>query len=232
MRRLLGAGLCAAACLVLAAASAAALDLRHGLALQGGLGHWNEPSDGASGREYRWRPTLGAGWFVDLAASKSVRVGASLGWRRVGDEVRWSTNLGGTNYDSTIRLDVDQLALPAHVEYALPFAPAFALEVGGQAEYALKVMEKADLAAFPALRARRPYAAIFEDTSKPFEVTSYAQRLGGSATAGASWRTRLFARDAALAVRYEHGLGELWKDADNGLERRARRVSGELRVAW
>lgn len=228
----LGIGLCTAAFTMLAASPAAALELRHGLALQGGLGHWNEPSDGVAGGEYRWQPTFGAGWFVEAAVTRSLRVSGSLGWRRVGDEVRWSTDWVGTDHDSRIRLGVDQLALPAHVEYALPFAPAFSLEVGAQPEYVLKVMEKVELPALPSIRARQPYAQIFEDISKPFEVTSYARRLGGSATAGAAWRTRVFARDAALAMRYEHGLGDLWKDADTGLVRRARRVSGELRVAW
>ncbi|MFN8589224.1 MAG: hypothetical protein U0704_15650 [Candidatus Eisenbacteria bacterium] len=223
------------AVLVAAASLAApcrALEVRHGLELQAGLGHWNEPNVSPEGSEYRWKPVLGAGWFVEVPAGKSVSVSASLGYRRVGDEVRWSTNVGGTDYDSKIRLDVDQLTLPVQVAWSLPFAPAFAIEAGGQGEYLLKAMEKAELAAFPAIRARRPYAVIFEDTSKPFEVTSYTNRLGGSAIAGLSWRTKLFSRDAAVAAHWEQGLTAIWKDGDDESERQARRMSAALRVNW
>lgn len=209
-----------------------AFELRHGLELQAGLGHWGEPNVSPDGSEYRWKAVLGAGWFVAAPVAKSVSVSASLGYRRVGDEVRWSVNYGGPTYDSKIRVDVDQLTLPVQVAWSLPFAPAFALEAGGQAEYLLKAMEKAELAAIPAIRARRPYAVIFEDTSKPFEVTSYTNRLGGSAIAGLSWRTKLFSRDAAVAAHWEQGLTAIWKDGDDDSERQARRLSAALRVNW
>ncbi len=224
--------------LMLCAASlAAAGEWKHGLELQGGMGHWSAyefPGVDLSGVDFRWRPAFGLGAYVEHPVGAGLTLGAGLAYRLVGDEVRDRMESSGTRYEFRSRVTVQQLTLPVRLEHAVPGVPALSVEVGAQAEYVLKAMEKYETESHsiapPATRAVGPLtgdAVIFEALKDEYEITGLTQRLGAAGSAGAAWRTRLGGRDAALAGRFEFGLTEAWK---NGLERFARRATLSLRV--
>ncbi len=227
MKRILGILI---ACLVLAT-PARALSLRHGIELSAGMSRYDWETTLPS-IDTRWGPALGAGVFLEGELPSGFRLGTGLGYRYSGEEARSTGSIGGQPYEIRSKLRMQGLALPLRLEHAIPGIPALALELGVQAEYVLKVEEKYEDNTYPALRPARPSAVIFEDLTKWYEVTYASHRLGSAATAGLTWRTKLFSRDAALTARYEHGLTSLWNEPPEDYDRHARRVAAAVRMAW
>lgn len=227
MKRILGILF---ACVVLAA-PAHALALRHGIELNAGVSRYDWETTRPN-LDTRWGPALGAGVFVEGALPSGFRLGTGFGYRYSGEEVRATASSGGQPYEIRSKLRMQGLVLPLRLEHAIPGVPVLALELGLQAEYVLKVEEKYEDNTYPALRPARPSAVIFEDLTRWYETTYDSQRLGSAATAGITWRTKLFSRDAALTARYEHGLTSLWSDPPEDFDRHARRLSAALRMAW
>lgn len=216
--------------------SAHALTLRHGLELQGGMGHWGKydiPAGFWEGVEFRWRPAGGIGWCAERGVGAGFTLGSGLAYRILGDEVRSNFTSGGGSVGLRYRMTVQQLALPLRVQHPVPGLPWLGIEAAVQAEYVLKAMERfEDHSAYPAIRPPQPLASdatIFESLKDEYEITYLTNRLGAAATAGLSWRTKLFHHDATLAARYERGLTPLWKD---GLDRFADRLGLALRWAF
>ncbi|MBI5171168.1 MAG: PorT family protein [Candidatus Eisenbacteria bacterium] len=212
-------------------AGASGLSLRSGIELGAGMSRYDWETT-VPNIDTRWGPALGAGLFVEGELPSGFRLGTGLGYRYTGEEARSTASLGGQRYEIRSKLRMHGLALPLRLDHAIPRIPALALELGVQAEYVLKAEEKYEDNTYPALRSTRPSAVIFEDLTKWYEVTYASHRLGAAATAGLTWRTKLFSRDAALAARYEHGLTSLWNDPPQDYDRHARRLSAALRVAW
>ncbi|MCC6652787.1 MAG: hypothetical protein IT348_16665 [Candidatus Eisenbacteria bacterium] len=236
MKRFLEAVLLTSSLLWLVSAPVGATGLKYGLELQGGMGQYTLDDEWSWAFENRWRWDGGAGLFAEMEGPAGLRFGTGLAYRRVGDVLRSRLTFDGfsgpTSLEFRASLALDQLALPARVEHAVPGVPALALELGAQMDYTLSaVYDFSDLPPLPARPARR-YAQIFEDVGTigdGEDVTNDTNRLGVAATAGLTWRTHLLSHDATLGFRYERGLTPLWKD---GLDRFANRAGLSLRWAF